>query len=101
MSSTAMLNVRLDSSLKRAGDAVLEREHVSATELIRSLYRFLEQEQQIPDVCRQDVGRRTVEERRRAMRSLAGIAPLAPGEDLATLRTQRHERITLKRGESR
>ena len=68
MADAATINVRMPEKLKRGGSLVLEREHVSPTELIRSLYRFLDENQEIPaclDIARN--GEHTKHEKRRAL----------------------------------
>lgn len=89
--ATAMLNVRLDKNLKTEGDRVLSKKGISATEAIRGLYRFLEQNDEVPDFCKSETGKLSPEARRQKMRQLVGIAKLAPGEDLQTLK---HERLS-------
>lgn len=91
--ATAMLNVRLDKSLKAEGDRVLAKQGVSATEAIRGLYRFIEQNDEVPDFCRSESGKLTPEARRQKMRQLVGIAKLAPGEDLETLKNERLSKV--------
>lgn len=86
---TTMLNVRLDKGLKTEGDRVLAKQGVSATEAVRGLYRFLEQNDEVPDFCRSESGKLTPEARRQKMRELVGIAKLAPGEDLRSLKSNR------------
>lgn len=43
------LNVRLDKSIKSAGDAVLRRQNVSAARIIRDLWRYMADHQEVPD----------------------------------------------------
>lgn len=93
--ATAMLNVRLDKSLKSEGERVLAQQGVSATEAIRGLYRHLEQTEEVPDFCRTENVQPSPEERRRKMRQLVGIAKLKPGEDLDSLKQERLSRIGL------
>ena len=47
---TAQLNVRIDEDLKSAGDAVLERNGVAAVEVIRNVWRYMAEHQQIPQL---------------------------------------------------
>lgn len=91
--ATAMLNVRLDKNLKAEGDRVLAKQGVSATEAIRGLYRFIEQNDEVPDFCRAESGKLSPEARRQKMRQLVGIAKLAPGEDLKTLKRERLSKV--------
>lgn len=93
--ATAMLNVRLDKALKTDGERVLAKQGVSATEAIRGLYRFLQQNQEVPGFCRDEDHVPTPEERRERMRQLVGIAKMDSGEDAATLKAQRLSRWEL------
>ena len=81
MSDTATINVRMPEKLKRGGGLVLERKRVSPTELVRSLYRFLDENQEIPpclDIA-QGAGRSKHEERRALLRSIPRSVSL-PGD---------------------
>lgn len=91
--ATAMLNVRLDTDLKREGDRVLSRQGVSATEAIRGLYRFMEETRDIPDFCKAETDSMPSENRRKNIRKLVGVARLKPGEDLSTLKAERLARM--------
>lgn len=91
--STAMLNVRLEKSLKREGDRVLSSQGVSATEAVRGLYRFLEQSREVPDFCRDESKVITAEQRRKTLRQLVGIAHLNSGEDITSLKKERLSRF--------
>lgn len=91
--ATTMLNVRLDKGLKLEGDRVMAKQGVSATQAIRGLYRFMEENQDVPDFCKAGSDSSGPDERRRAMRRLVGIAKLKPGEDLNTLRNERLSRL--------
>ncbi len=90
--ATAMLNVRLDKSLKAEGERVLARQGITATEAIRGLYRFLEQNDEAPDFCRSEVDKLSPEMRRQKMRQLVGVVQLAPGEGLDSLKAERLSR---------
>ena len=87
--ATVMLNVRMDKSLKADGDRVLARQGISASDAIRGLYRFMEQNDCVPDFCKSGSDRMSQKDRRMKMRQLVGIAKLAPGEDLKTLKDER------------
>ena len=90
---TAMLNVRLDKDLKAEGERVLAKQGVSATEAVRGLYRFMEQTEEVPEFCRAEHGALSSEDRRQKMRQMVGIAKMAPGEDLSTLKQERLARF--------
>ena len=91
MAQEATINARLDESLKRSGTAVLERNGVSPTQLIRSLYRYLEKEQRIPeclDVQAEDE-RSRMQRKREVARSIAGCITLPDGFDAKQARSDR------------
>ena len=93
MTQEATINARLDESLKRGGSAVLERNGVSPTQLIRSLYRYLEQEQRIPeclDVQTEDARSRT-QRKREVARSIAGCITLPEDFDAKNAHAARIE----------
>ncbi len=92
---TSMLNIRLDKSLKEAGERVLAQYGVSATEAVRGLYRHLQQTKEVPDFCLAPNAQPSPEERRRKMRHVIGIAKLAPGKDVNSLKRERLSRIEL------
>ncbi len=94
MTTVAMLNVRIDRGLKAEGDGVLSRAGISATEAIRSLYRYLERTQEVPECCMEDGVSLTAQQKRAAMRQLVGIAPLRPDETADTLRDERLSRYS-------
>ena len=89
----AMLNVRMDKDLKAQGERVLAKQGVSATEAIRGLYQFMEQTEEVPDFCRTGSETLPPEARRQKMRQMVGIAKMAPGEDLSTLKQERLSRL--------
>lgn len=89
MGAQSMLNVRLNKSLKAEGDSVLAHAGTSATEAIRSLYRYLGDHQEVPSCCLGDSKTTTKNARRAMMRELVGIAPLRPGEDASTIKDER------------
>lgn len=91
MAQEATINARLDESLKRGGSAVLERNGVSPTQLIRSLYRYLEEEQRIPeclDVQAEDA-RSRAQRKREVARSIAGCITLPADFDVKDARAAR------------
>lgn len=91
MGTTATINARIPESLKEHGSQILERDGVSPTELIRSVYRYMEKEQRIPECL--DVsaagGTDAFEKRRAIARSLRGTVRVPDGIDLEDLRAQR------------
>ncbi len=89
MAATAMLNVRMDRSLKIEGDSVLARAGTNASDAIRSLYRHMEDSQMVPECCVGGSRALSTEEKRAAMRDLVGIAPLKSGETVESLRAER------------
>ena len=93
--STAMLNVRLDKDLKAEGERILAKHGMTVTEAVRGLYRNLADKDEVPDLCKSKDRSLSAEQKRERMRELIGIAPLAPGEDLVSLRKERLARIEL------
>lgn len=91
--ATAMLNVRLDKNLKAEGERVLGRQGISATDAVRGLYRYLEQNDKVPDFCKPETGAITADARRQKMRQLIGVAQMCPGEDLDALKRERLSRM--------
>lgn len=89
MGAQAMLNVRMDKGLKAEGDSVLAHAGISATEAIRSLYRFMELHQEVPSCCLNSREVTPRDARRTMMRELAGIAPLQVGESAASVKEDR------------
>ena len=67
MSEEKTINVRLDSALKDHGTRVLNRCNFSPSELVRSVYRYMEKEQTIPPCLDIAEEKMSVYERRRAM----------------------------------
>lgn len=52
---SAQLNIRMEPSLKAAGDIVLEREGISPSEAVRLLYEYLVRKKQLPrELCESD-----------------------------------------------
>lgn len=89
MSAQAMLNVRMDKGLKAEGDSVLARAGTSATKAIRSLYRYMEANKEVPPCCLDSQDMNTRDHRRAMMRELVGVAPLKPGEDASSIKEAR------------
>ena len=89
----ATINVRMSDELKRGGGQVLERKRVSPTEVVRSLYRYLKETQEIPaclDVA-QEQGQTVYQKRRLALRAVAGAADIPAGYDAKADRAARIE----------
>lgn len=93
MDHEATINVRLSVSLKRSGTAVLERNGVSPTQLVRSVYRYLDREQRIPECLdiNPDAAQKRRDARRAVARSVAGSIHLQGDLDTKTLRADRIE----------
>lgn len=91
----ATLNVRMPEELKRSGDRVLEREGVSVSDAVRGLYRYLEDEQKVPEWLIEGTESKddVFERRRRTLRQLVGIVDLPLDFDLDAVR---HERLMRK-----
>lgn len=91
MAHEATINARLPEPLKRGGTEVLERFGVSPTQLIRSLYAYMDREQRIPeclelaeeDAASQNKRRRTI------ARSIAGSITLGAQFDVKQARADR------------
>ena len=49
MEAAATINARIPEALKQSGTKVLERNSVSPTELIRSVYRYMDRHQRLPE----------------------------------------------------
>lgn len=75
MTANATLNVRLPESLKAHGGAVLEREGLSVSDAVRSLYEYMEREQTFPDVLRTQPVEDIFAKHRAIARSMIGILP--------------------------
>lgn len=92
MATTAMLNVRLDRSMKAEGEGVLSRAGLTATDAIRALYQYMEKTHEVPDCCIPQTSSLTADQKRKALRELIGVAPLRSGEDAQTLKAERLSR---------
>ncbi|WP_350455355.1 type II toxin-antitoxin system RelB/DinJ family antitoxin [Slackia heliotrinireducens] len=83
MEAGTTINVRMPESLKQGGMQVLDRLNVSPTELVRSVYRYLQNEQSLPsclDIA-QDDDMTLYQRRRMLLRSVAGTLELPDGYD--------------------
>lgn len=75
MGVEATINARLPEKLKSSGTEVLERNGVSPTELVRSVYRYMERHQELPaclDVAPAN-GQSVYEKRRAKLRQFDGF----------------------------
>ena len=93
MGAQVMHNVRMDKGLKAEGDSVLAHAGTSATEAIRSLYRFMESHQEVPSCCLDSQDATPRDARRAMMRELVGIAPLQSDEDADSIKAARLSRM--------
>lgn len=75
MAASATLNVRLPESLKAHGAAVLEREGLTVSDAVRSLYEYMEREQTFPEALRSQPADDPFTRRREIARSMIGILP--------------------------
>ena len=89
MGAQAMLNVRMDKGLKTEGDSVLAHAGTSATNAIRSLYRYMEANHEVPSCCLDREDSTTRDSRRAMMRQLVGVAPLKNGEGAEDIKRER------------
>ena len=82
MAISGTINARLPEGLKRHGMQVLDREGVSVSQAVRSLFEFLETEQTVPSwMVAEKSGDAEVEANRRKLRSLVGVASVPAGFD--------------------
>lgn len=94
MAATATLNIRLPEDLKEHGMQVLEREGVSVSDLVRDLFRELEETQELPEFAqkrREGSKQESIALKRASLRDMVGILP----ED-ASLDVARRERLERK-----
>ena len=87
----ATINARMPDSLKRGGTRVLARNGVSPTQLIRSLYSYMDREDRIPECLEQEMAQSQdkYECRRALARSVAGVVSLPEGFDAKKARSER------------
>ncbi len=96
MPATATINIRLPEDLKNQGMHVLEREGVSVSELVRSLFTAMGKQQRIPSFSETGNPRTKddiAEERREIMRSMVGILDLGDKDSDAYLDEIRAARL--------
>ena len=93
MEATATINVRMPEKLKQDGSRVLERNGVSPTEIVRSVYRYMDRHQAIPsclDVA--PVEEQSVYQKRRVLfRAFDGVSVEPYGSDCKADRALRIE----------
>ena len=97
MAGEATLNVRFPGEareVKHRGDAVLARAGVSASQAVRSLYRYLDESQELPSWMAPAAPDR-YEQRRAAMRSLVGAISVPDDFDARDIKAERCARIEL------
>ena len=93
MEAAATINVRMPETLKRNGGKVLERDQVSPSELVRSVYRYMDKHQEIP-ACLElscDDQRSTQDRRRALLREITGTIDLPADFDIKAARAERIE----------
>ena len=76
--TTATLNIRMPENLKERGMQVLNKEGVSITDLVKDLFCYLEEQQELPEFAlnsKQGMSEAEVEKRRKALQSMIGILP--------------------------
>ncbi len=91
MEHEATINARLPQTLKSAGTRVLDENGASPTQIIRSLYRYMEREGRIP-ACLDDASESAqdrYENRRTLARAVAGTIHLTEDLDIKEERTYR------------
>lgn len=98
MEAAATINVRMPETLKRNGGKVLEHNRVSPSELVRSVYRYMDKHQELPPCLELSGGSESsIRDRRRALlRDVAGAIDLPAGFDA---RAAFAERIESKYGD--
>ena len=68
------LNVRMDTSLKHRGDAVLRERGIGTSEAVRALWQHLATSHEIPDFLEKADSRQQKQIKKAALLSLAGVA---------------------------
>ena len=89
MGPIATINVRLPLELKERGSAVLDRNNVTVTDLVRELYSYMEREQRIPSCLSPESPEDAVARRRRQLRECVGVLRVPEGANLKSLRDER------------
>ena len=93
MAAEATLNVRLPRDLKERGDSVFAREGISVSRAVRSLYRQVDELQDIPAWLREAECEDAYEAKRRGMRRLVGIVSLSDDFDVKDIKAERLARF--------
>ena len=91
MESAATINVRMPESLKRNGGKVLERNQVSPTDLVRSMYRYMAENQVIPECLDVTADSRSaaIDSHRLLLRRIAGTVDIGEEFDMETMHADR------------
>lgn len=88
MATEATLNARLDTTLKKSGNAVLNREGISFSTAVRKLYSWMDENQAVPDWMKDEPADK-FQKRRDGMRGMLGIVQVPDGYDVEDLRAAR------------
>jgi len=95
---TATINARLPEKLKQSGSRVLERNNVSPTEIVRSVYRYMDRNQAIPECLDVAPGsEQSLYEKRRALLHQFDGATVEPYD--ISCKADRAQRIEEKYGD--
>lgn len=98
MEATATINARLPEKLKQSGSRVLERNNVSPTEIVRSVYRYMDRNQAIPECLDVAPGsEQSLYEKRRALLHQFDGATVEPYD--ISCKADRAQRIEEKYGD--
>ena len=89
MATTATLNVRLPEELKKYGGQVLDRNGISVSDAVRSLFEYLQDNQCLPAFLEKSDEESIYERRRKLARSLVGIVSVPEGFDAREAREER------------
>ena len=101
MAHEATINARMPEALKRSGTAVLEQCGTSPTQVIRSLYRYMEREGKVPECLdlKLETQRDVRAKKLQVARSIAGMIQTSNSESAIDTKALRAERIQEKYGE--
>ena len=95
MKNSTMVNVRLDADLKGRGCAVLDKNGVSVTQLVRRAFEYLDQNQRLPEELFSQQGDETAA-RRQQLRAAVGSFPVADDFDFDGARQAYRESLAAK-----